>query len=171
MACVNAGGLIDRNSHADRLFGWRRETDRTASDSTGVDGRDCDGGVRSVRRGFVSKILVVDDEPDLRFILRRIFEGAGHEVADAGHGAAALECVRSWRPELVVTDMMMPVMGGHELIRRLRADPATAQIAILAVTGNGELADAADALLAKPYQPNQILAVANILLASEGDGT
>jgi CheY-like chemotaxis protein len=171
MACVNAGGLIDRNSHADRLFGWRRETDRTASDSTGVDGRDCDGGVRSVGRGFVSKILVVDDEPDLRFILRRIFEGAGHEVADAGHGAAALECVRSWRPELVVTDMMMPVMGGHELIRRLRADPATAQIAILAVTGNGELADAADALLAKPYQPNQILAVANILLASEGDGT
>ena len=119
----------------------------------------------------MSKILVVDDEPDLRFILRRIFEGAGHEVADAGHGAAALECVRSWRPELVVTDMMMPVMGGHELIRRLRADPATAQIAILAVTGNGELADAADALLAKPYQPNQILAVANILLASEGDGT
>jgi CheY-like chemotaxis protein len=147
------------------------ETDRTASDSTGVDGRDCDGGVRSVGRGFVSKILVVDDEPDLRFILRRIFEGAGHEVADAGHGAAALECVRRWRPELVVTDMMMPVMGGHELIRRLRADPATAQIAILAVTGNGELADAADALLAKPYQPNQILAVANILLASEGDGT
>jgi CheY-like chemotaxis protein len=119
----------------------------------------------------VSRILVVDDEPDLRFILRRIFEGAGHEVADAGHGAAALECVRRWRPELVVTDMMMPVMGGHELIRRLRADPATAQIAILAVTGNGELADAADALLAKPYQPNQILAVANILLASEGDGT
>jgi CheY-like chemotaxis protein len=116
--------------------------------------------------GFVSRILVVDDEPDLRFILRRIFEGAGHEVADAGHGAAALECVRRWRPELVVTDMMMPVMGGHELIRRLRADPATAQIAILAVTGNGELADAADALLAKPYQPNQILAVANILLAS-----
>jgi two-component system chemotaxis response regulator CheY len=63
-------------------------------------------------------------------------------------------------------DMMMPVMNGQELIRRLRADPATAQIAILAVTGNGELADAADALLAKPYQPNQILAVANILLAS-----
>src|SRR5580658_3173820 len=113
---------------------------------------------------FVSRILVVDDEPDLRFLLRRIFEKAGHEVADAGHGAAALECVRGSPPELVVTDMMMPVMDGRELIRRLRADPATAQIPILAVTGNGELADAADALLAKPYQPNQILAVANILL-------
>jgi len=79
--------------------------------------------------------LVVDDEPDLRFILRRIFEKAGHEVIDAGDGAAALECVRRSRPELVVMDMMMPVMNGQELIRRLRADPATAQIAILAVSG------------------------------------
>jgi CheY-like chemotaxis protein len=119
----------------------------------------------------VSRILVVDDEPDLRFILRRIFERAGHEVTDAGDGAAALECVRRSRPELVVMDMVMPVMGGHELIRRLRADPATAQIAILAVSGNGELADAADALLPKPYRPDQILAAANTLLASEGDET
>jgi CheY-like chemotaxis protein len=115
--------------------------------------------------------LVVDDEPDQRFILRRIFEKAGHEVADAGHGAQALECVRGWLPELVVTDMMMPVMDGRELIRRLRADPVTAQIPILAVTGNGELADAADALLPKTCQTDQILAAANTLLASQGAGT
>jgi CheY-like chemotaxis protein len=115
------------------------------------------------------RILVVDDEPDLRFILRRIFEKAGHEVADAGHGAAALECVRRSLPELVVTDMMMPVMDGQELIRRLRADPATAQIPILAVTGNGELAATADAALPKPYQPFQILLAVNALLASRGD--
>ena len=114
----------------------------------------------------MSRILVVDDEPDLRFILRRIFEKAGHEVADAVHGAQALEFARESPPELVVTDMMMPVMDGRELIRRLRADPATAHIPILAVTGNGELADSADALLAKPYQPDHVLAVANILLAS-----
>jgi CheY-like chemotaxis protein len=120
---------------------------------------------------FVCRILVVDDEPDLRFILRRIFERAGHEVADAGDGARALECVRGSLPELVVTDMMMPVMDGRELIRRLRADPATAQVPILAVTGNGELADAADALLAKPFRPDQVLAAANALLAGQGGGT
>jgi CheY-like chemotaxis protein len=119
----------------------------------------------------VSRILVVDDEPDLRFLLRRIFEKAGHEVTEAGHGALALECVRRSLPELVVTDMMMPVMNGRELIRRLRADPATAQIPILAVTGNIELADSADALLAKTYLPGQILAAAEALLASQGDGT
>jgi CheY-like chemotaxis protein len=66
---------------------------------------------------------------------------------------------------------MMPVMGGRELIRRLRAAPATAQIPILAVTGNGELAGTADALLAKPYQPDQILAAVNALLTRHGDGT
>ncbi len=117
------------------------------------------------------RILVVDDEPDLRFILRRIFEKAGHEVADAGHGAAALECARGWTPELVVTDMMMPVMHGRELIRRLRADPATAHIPILAVTGNGELANTAGALLPKSARNDQILAAANTLLARRGDGT
>ena len=119
----------------------------------------------------MSRILVVDDEPDLRFILRRIFEKAGHEVADAGHGAEALEFVRESPPELVVTDMMMPVMDGRELIRRLRADPATAHIPILAVTGNGELAGTADVLLPKTCQTDEILAAANALLASRGDGT
>jgi CheY-like chemotaxis protein len=118
----------------------------------------------------VGRILVVDDEPDLRFILRRIFQAAGHEVTDAGTGAAALECiVAGARPDLVVTDMMMPVMGGRELIRRLRADPGTARIPILAVTGNGELAGAADAVLSKPYQAREILAAANALLATEED--
>jgi CheY-like chemotaxis protein len=117
----------------------------------------------------LSKILVVDDEPDLRFILRRIFEGTGHEVADASNGAEALECVGRSRPDLVVTDMMMPVMAGAELIHRLRADPATAQLPILAVTGDGQLAGAADAVLPKPYQPDQVLAAADALLTRKAD--
>ena len=107
---------------------------------------------------------MVDDEPDLRFILRRIFERAGHEVTDAGHGADALACLRESRPDLVVTDMMMPVMGGHELIRRLRGDPATARSPILAVTGNGELADAALLLLGE-YTPEEMAAGVEFSLA------
>jgi len=80
----------------------------------------------------VARILVVDDEPAQRFALRRIFERAGHEVIDAGEGAAALRAVRESPPDLVVTDMMMPVMGGDEFIRRLRSEPATVGIPILA---------------------------------------
>jgi CheY-like chemotaxis protein len=117
------------------------------------------------------RILVVDDEPDLRYVLRRIFERAGHEVADASHGAAALDSVRRSPPDLVVTDMMMPVMGGAELIRRLRADPSTAQIPILAATADPQLAEGADAVLVKPYLPGEVLTATNTLLTQKADRT
>jgi CheY-like chemotaxis protein len=117
----------------------------------------------------VSRILVVDDEPDQRFLLRRIFERAGHEVSDATDGAAALRAVRESVPDLVVTDVMMPVMGGVELIRCLRGDPATAHIPILAASGDGRLAAAADAIVPKPYAGRDLLAVADALL-KEGRG-
>jgi CheY-like chemotaxis protein len=116
------------------------------------------------------RILVVDDEPDLRYIMRRIFERAGHEVTDAGHGLAALEAVHRSPPDLVVTDMMMPVMGGEELIRRLRLEPATAGIPILAASGDPHLAVGADAVIAKPYKWEDLTKVAEGLLR-EGRGT
>jgi CheY-like chemotaxis protein len=116
-------------------------------------------------------ILVVDDEPDLRFILRRIFERAGFEVREAGHGVQALEQVAASPPDLVVTDMMMPVMDGAELIRRLHADPATASIPILAVTGDSDLAGAADTVLGKPYREKQVMSAATALLSQEEDRT
>jgi CheY-like chemotaxis protein len=112
----------------------------------------------------VARILVVDDEPDQRFMLRRIFETAGHAVTDAGNGAAALLAVQASAPDLVVTDIMMPVMGGVELIRRLRSKPATAHIPILAASGDTSLAGAADAVIPKPYTRDHLIAVAECLL-------
>ncbi len=112
---------------------------------------------------------MVDDEPAQRFLLRRIFERAGHEVIDAGDGAAALRAVRESAPDLVVTDMMMPVMGGDELIRRLRCEPATAGIPILAASGDSHLAVGADAVISKPYKWEHLTKVADGLLR-EGRG-
>ena len=112
---------------------------------------------------------MVDDEPDQRFLLRRIFERAGHEVSDAGNGAAALQAVRESAPDLVVTDVMMPVMDGVELNCCLRGDPATAHIPVLAVSGDTHLAGAVDAVVAKPYDWRHLLAVADALL-KEGRG-
>jgi CheY-like chemotaxis protein len=111
-----------------------------------------------------SKVLVVDDESDLRFLMRRFFEKAGHEVRDAGDGAAALLAVQSWRPDLIVTDLMMPVMDGFEFIRRLRADPATATVPIVSVSGNWEMESGADALVAKPYDWRELITVAEGLI-------
>jgi CheY-like chemotaxis protein len=117
----------------------------------------------------VARILVVDDEPAQRFLLRRIFERAGHEVTDAGDGAAALRAVRESPPDLVVTDMMMPVMGGSELIKRLRCEPATAGIAILAASGDCHLAVGADAVIPKPYKWEHLTEVADGLLREGRD--
>ena len=113
---------------------------------------------------------MVDDEPDQRFLLRRIFERAGHKVSDANNGAAALQAVRESAPDLVVTDVMMPVMDGAELIRCLRCDPATAHIPVLAASGDTHLAGAADAVVPKPYDWRHLLAVADALLKEEGRG-
>lgn len=111
------------------------------------------------------KILVVDDEPDLRFILRRIFEGAGHVVSEGRDGAAALDAIAVAPPDVVVTDMMMPVMGGAELIRRLRAAPATAGIPIMAVSGDPQLAGGADVIVGKPFRKQDLLAAFEELLS------
>lgn len=101
-------------------------------------------------------------------MLRRVFERAGHEVIEAAHGEAALRCVWESPPDLVVTDLMMPVMDGLELIRRLRADPATAGIQILAVTGHSRRGTDEDVMVVlKPYNLSRLLEVAGELLSEE----
>ena len=117
----------------------------------------------------LSVILIVDDEAELRYLLRRIIEGAGHEVVEAGNGADALAQVRRSPPDLVVTDIMMPIMDGVELIRRLRGEPTTNDIPILVVSSHAHLAAPADSVIAKPYTPNTLLAAVGALLARKVD--
>ncbi|MGD0375057.1 MAG: response regulator [Streptosporangiaceae bacterium] len=117
----------------------------------------------------MARILVVDDEPDQRFLLRRSFTRAGHEVTEAGDGAAALRVIRESPPDLVVTDMMMPVMDGAELIRCLRSEPATAGIPILVTSGDGHLAKNVDAVVPKSDPLRRLVEVADDLL-TEGRG-
>jgi CheY-like chemotaxis protein len=109
-------------------------------------------------------ILVVDDEPDERFLVSRTLRKQGHDVTVAENGAAGLKAAQERVPDLVVTDVMMPVMGGIEFIRRLRGDRATAGIPILAVSGDTHLAGAAGAVLAKPYDDHRLVMLVNTLL-------
>ena len=106
----------------------------------------------------MATILIVDDEPDVRFLLRMVFEAAGHRIVQAHHGEAALEQLRDLRPDLIVTDVMMPVLNGLGLIERLRADPATTGIPILVLSSHGGATPGADATLAKPFRPHEVLA-------------
>ncbi len=112
----------------------------------------------------MASILIVDDEPDIRFMIRLIFEGAGHRVVEAGNGAIGMRYVKETPPDLVTTDVMMPVMGGLKFIEWLRSDPGTAKIPILAISGNADLATAADRVLSKPFEPKALLDAATLLL-------
>ena len=106
-------------------------------------------------------------------MLRLIFEIAGYEVLEAQHGAAALIRINDALPDLVVTDMMMPVMDGGELITQLRSDPRTAGLRIVAVTANPDArvaAAAADVVMGKPFHQSSLLANVNTLLSRQNPG-
>jgi len=115
----------------------------------------------------VARIRIVEDEPDLRFMIKLILDRGGHEIVEARDGADALRRVQAGPPDLVITDVMMPVMDGLELIRHLRSNPQTAMIPILAVSSHSEIA-AADAALGKPFLPQQLLETTASLLARNG---
>jgi CheY-like chemotaxis protein len=115
------------------------------------------------------RILVADDEPSVRVLLRRILEGAGHEVLEARDGAKALEQVAAHDVDLVLTDVMMPVMNGLELIRALRADAATASMPIIVVSAEYEVeALPVQAAVAKPFVHDEVLAAVHGLTGSAG---
>lgn len=82
------------------------------------------------------RVLLVEDAPFLRYAFGRLLRMHGFEVMEANDGREALDCIDAFRPQLVVTDLMMPVMDGVELIQRLRADPKTADLPVLAITAD-----------------------------------
>jgi CheY-like chemotaxis protein len=104
------------------------------------------------------RVLLVEDAPFLRYAFGRLLRMHGFEVMEANDGHEALECVSKFQPQLVVTDLMMPVMGGAELIARLRADPETASIPIVVISGErGVVSHVADAVFAKPFISSELL--------------
>src|SRR4051794_17632461 len=82
------------------------------------------------------RVLLVEDAPFLRYAFGRLLRMHGFEVREANDGREALDCVMEFRPNLVLTDLMMPVMDGVELIRRLHEDPETADLPIVAITAD-----------------------------------
>src|SRR3954447_6537914 len=111
------------------------------------------------------RILLVDDEPALRELLRATLESVEITVDEAESAVEAETRIRKRRPSLIILDLRMPGMGGAELCRRLKADPATKEIPIVLLTGaDAEEARAAQrsgasALVRKPFSPLELLSV------------
>lgn len=113
----------------------------------------------------MAKILVVDDRTANREYLVTLLGYGNHQLLEAADGAEALELARMERPDLVITDILMPTMDGYEFVRQLRADPTVAQTQVIFFTAHyhereaRSLADACGVshILYKPCEPEDVL--------------
>ena len=80
------------------------------------------------------KILVADDEPDMRSLLSDLLEEAGHEVTEAENGQVAYQQIQQELPDLVLMDVLMPMMDGIQVLQRLRNDAATQSLPVILLT-------------------------------------
>ena len=120
----------------------------------------------------VLTILVVEDHPDIRTLVRSHLERAGYRVVEAPDGETGLETARQLVPDLILSDVMMPRMDGLEFCRAIKADPATDFIPVILLTAKAAqedklqgLREHADAYLTKPFDPAELLARVEALIA------
>src|SRR5919198_246214 len=109
-----------------------------------------------------SRVLVVDDEPQITRVLRTVLNNQGYQVRTAAEGESALTNFTEWRPELVITDLYMPHMDGLELCKRIRA-VSNVPIIVLSVKGEERtkveaLDSGADDYVTKPFGADELLA-------------
>jgi len=121
------------------------------------------------------KILVVEDEADIRELLRYSLTQEGYAVEEAADGAEALDRIARRAPDLVLLDLMLPRMSGLELCRKLRANSETAQMPVIVVTAKSAEVDrilglemGADDYVVKPFSPREVVARVKALLRRAG---
>lgn len=112
-----------------------------------------------------SKILIVDDEPDVVSFMERTLRSEGFDVVSAFDGIGALDLVDAERPDLVLLDLMMPMMSGYEVCEQIKANPQTQHIPVICVS-SAHTPDArvqsfrvgASTLIVKPFLPAELVA-------------
>jgi CheY-like chemotaxis protein len=95
-----------------------------------------------------SRILVVDDKPSSRELVRTILENVGYDIEEAGDGIQALEAIRTNPPDLVLLDLQMPGLNGRQVLAELRAEDRFADLPVVALTASAMAGDREKALAA-----------------------
>jgi DNA-binding response OmpR family regulator len=122
------------------------------------------------------KVLIVDDETDVVEFIARTLQTEGFDVVCAYDGIGALDLVDSERPDLVVLDIMMPMMSGYEVCEQMKSNPQTQDIPIICVS-SAHTPDAralslrvgAATLIVKPFRPAELIAQVRRYLKKEGE--
>jgi CheY-like chemotaxis protein len=133
-----------------------------------------DGVFLMVHRVSMARVFVVEDDTDIRNSLAVLLECEGHEVEEASHGLEALTKIRatSQKPDLIVLDLMMPVMDGFQFLEEQIKDPALASIPVLVLSADGNLGSKksrlnANAFLRKPFELDEFIGLLNQILATK----
>ncbi|MCE5228123.1 response regulator [bacterium] len=121
---------------------------------------------------MTTKVLLADDEEDVKIVLKMYLETKGYEVVTAYDGLDAIDVARREKPNVILLDLMMPVIDGFEVCRRLKADAATQQIPIIMVSAashaesvqKGLAAGAVDYIV-KPFEPESLEKLLSNVLA------
>ncbi len=120
----------------------------------------------------MAKILVVDDEPAVRQLVRIVLEGEGHSVMEASNGMLGLDEVEAFKPQLLVLDVMMPGMDGYDVLRELRRRGLKKGMRVLLLTAKSAEADfiagwklGVDEYMTKPFDPEVLAKTARMTLA------
>jgi two-component system cell cycle response regulator DivK len=123
---------------------------------------------------MTKRILVVEDQEDNRRIIRDLLTSAGYELIEALDGEAGVRLADAERPNLILMDIQLPVLDGHEATRRIKQNPELRHIPIIVVTSyalSGDdakaMAAGCDAYMAKPFSPRQLLATIRQFLPEE----
>ncbi len=113
----------------------------------------------------MNRILIIEDQADIRRLIRWTLEFEDYEIHEASNGQAGLEQARAVRPDLIMLDVMMPGgLDGFQVCAQLKADPALASIPVVMLTARSQQRDrdasdraGANAFLAKPFSPLQLV--------------
>ena len=124
------------------------------------------------------KVLIADDNGPNAELLDAHLDGSGYDTRIAANGEETLAVAREWRPDLILFDVMMPKVSGFEVCRRLRADPATANVGILMVTALDQPTDVeravdagTDDFVTRPVTKAELQLRVKALLAAAGEAT
>ena len=133
---------------------------------------EVEGSQKAIASFEGSQILVVDDNPDLRSYVSSVLQRKGYKVRTAEQGAEGLEIAASYKPDLIITDLMMPGVSGLEMIARIRTDEVLQGTPIILLTAKVDnetrlegVEQGADAYLSKPFNDRELLAEVRNLLA------